>query len=239
MPTELHALAAAVLAGAAVLSRPRRRRPLVHGGADLDPPGSRGPLAPLRSASGRRRWLSRPRGVGPAAATTRAEALVLIDDVAGQVRAGASPAAAWSEARALMTGSSATGAEEPIESLRQLAAAPGAPPGLRALHASWILCDDVGAPLADVLKAVAAGIRQDAEVEADIDAALAGPQATARLLAGLPLVGLAIGELIGARPLEVLVQTPVGRTCGVLGLLLAGAGQWWTRRLIRRTAALL
>ena len=66
--------------------------------------------------------------------------------------------------------------EAPRECLDRLAAVPGAPPALVALRAAWGLSEDVGAPLADVLAAVADAIRQDAEVEADIESALAAPR---------------------------------------------------------------
>jgi tight adherence protein B len=123
--------------------------------------------------------------------------------------------------------------------LRRLASRPGAPRALVALHAAWSLSEDVGAPLADVLRTVADAIRQDGDVRADIEAALAAPRSTARLLAVLPLAGLGLGQLIGADPIEVLVATGIGRVCAVGGLVLALAGQWWTRRLVARTSALL
>jgi tight adherence protein B len=120
-----------------------------------------------------------------------------------------------------------------------LASVPGSSSALLALDAAWRLCDDVGAPLADVLSTVAEGIRQDADVEAEIEAALAAPRSTSRLLGALPVLALGLGQLMGAHPVQVLVQTTVGRVCAVTGLVLAAAGQWWTRRLVARTAALL
>ena len=107
-------------------------------------------------------------------------------------------------------------------------------PAWRSLAAAWRLSEQTGAPLADVLDRLAVGLRQEAEVEAEVEAALAAPRATARLLAGLPLVGVALGELIGAHPLAVLVGTPMGRVCAVGGLVLAGVGQLWTRALVAR-----
>jgi tight adherence protein B len=173
--------------------------------------------------------------------------LRLVDDLATQVRAGATPARAWTVATGLMVGSADEPAgsrlmapgEAPRECLDRLAAAAGAPPGVVALRAAWALCEDVGAPLADVLAAVADAMRQDAEVEADIESALAAPRSTARLLALLPLAGLALGQLVGARPVDVLLHSSVGRLCAGVGLGLALAGHWWPRRLVERTAARL
>lgn len=189
--------------------------------------------------------------------------LRLVEDLAMQVRAGATPARAWTVVAELVDSSpgdsrsdppggtavawSAAGTaesltrpgESALDSLTRLRLHGGASPALQSLHAAWSLCDEVGAPLAPVLTNVADAIRQDADVEADIDAALAAPRATARLLAVLPLAGLALGELIGAHPVHVLLHTALGRLCAVAGLLLAVAGQWWTSRLVTRTAARL
>ena len=65
-------------------------------------------------------------------------------------------------------------------------------------------------------------------------AQLAGPRATAVLLALLPAFGLAMGNALGADPLAVLVGTPLGQGCLVLGLLLEAAGLLWTARITRR-----
>jgi tight adherence protein B len=170
--------------------------------------------------------------------------LRLVDDLATQVRAGASPDAAWSVATDLLGRTEGDApltrpGEAPRDCLERLAAAPDAAPELRALSAAWALCEDVGAPLAEVLHAVAEAIRADAEIEADIESALAAPRSTARLLALLPLAGLLLGQLVGARPVHVLGHTPAGRVCALAGLVLALVGRWSAGRLVERTAALL
>jgi tight adherence protein B len=132
-----------------------------------------------------------------------------------------------------------TPGEAPRDCLQRLATAQGAAPELLALSAAWALCEDVGAPLAEVLHAVADAIRQDGEIEADIESALAAPRSTARLLSLLPLAGLLLGQLVGARPVHVLLHTLAGRLCALTGLVLALVGRWWANRLVARTAALL
>lgn len=110
---------------------------------------------------------------------------------------------------------------------------------MRSLAAAWQVADETGAPLADVLDRLTDGLRQEADVEAEIEASLAAPRATSRLLGGLPLAGIAMGELIGAHPLAVLVGTTPGRVCAVGGLLLGLAGQLWSRYLVARVAAVV
>ncbi len=109
---------------------------------------------------------------------------------------------------------------------------------LQCVAAALALADDVGAPLADVLDTLAAGLRAEADVDGEVEAALAAPRATARLLAVLPLVGVGLGQAIGAAPLRVLVLTGPGRVSAVGGLTLALVGVLWTRRLVARAAAL-
>ena len=64
--------------------------------------------------------------------------------------------------------------------------------------------------------------------------ATAGPRSSARLLAGLPLLGLAMGSGVGADPWAVLTTTGSGQALLVAGVLLEVAGIAWTGRLVRR-----
>jgi tight adherence protein B len=65
-----------------------------------------------------------------------------------------------------------------------------------------------------------------------IEAELAGPRASAQLLAVLPLVGVGFAAALGAHPVHVLLHTPVGVGCLLAGLLLDATGVLWTRRLV-------
>jgi len=68
------------------------------------------------------------------------------------------------------------------------------------------------------------------------DAALAGPRATAVLLAGLPLAGLAMGASLGADPIALLGQPSVALFVLAPGLLLEAGGLLWITRITRRAA---
>jgi tight adherence protein B len=50
----------------------------------------------------------------------------------------------------------------------------------------------------------------------------------------LPVAGLLMAAGLGADPLRVLLSTPLGLVCLVLGLGLDGLGVLWTGRLVRR-----
>ena len=68
---------------------------------------------------------------------------------------------------------------------------------------------------------------------------LAGPRATARMLSGLPLIGIALGMLLGADPVGFLLGSPVGLGCLVTGVVLTAVGMWWTNRIAARVEAQL
>lgn len=108
---------------------------------------------------------------------------------------------------------------------------------LRALAACWTVCARSGAGLAAAVDRLEEGLRAEQAQRRALDAELAGPRATAALLAVLPLVGLLLAAALGADPLRVLLHTPLGLLCLVTGLALDAAGVLWTRRLAARAAA--
>lgn len=93
------------------------------------------------------------------------------------------------------------------------------------------LAEQTGAPLADLLERVEADARAMDRGAAAAEAQAAGARATAWLLAGLPLGGIALGYGIGADPLAVLLGTPIGAGCAVGALMLQIAGLAWADRL--------
>jgi tight adherence protein B len=106
-------------------------------------------------------------------------------------------------------------------------------PAWEPLAAAWSLAVTVGAPLADTLRAMAAALRETDETRDEVRIALAEPAATAWLMSWLPLVAVGLGYLLGFNPLGVLLSTPVGITCAVVGVLLMLGARAWTRRLVR------
>jgi tight adherence protein B len=102
-----------------------------------------------------------------------------------------------------------------------------------ALLAAGRLAARTGAPLADVLDRVGGAMARDAEAAGQRTAALAGPRATARVLAWLPASGVLLGFALGADPAAVLLDGGAGTMLLVLGALLTAAGQVWSRRCVR------
>jgi tight adherence protein B len=175
---------------------------------------------------------------------SRDDAAELCGRVAALSRAGLPATRIWpvlaqsrgptAEAAAVVAGMLAVGGST-AEGLR-LAGSRLAGPGVEAL--GWLavtaeVIDRSGAPAALVLDEVGAGLLAQITQAQEREAALAGPRATAAVLAALPLVGIALGALIGVNALAVLLGTRWGLICAAGGGLLWGAGRAWSARLVR------
>lgn len=104
-------------------------------------------------------------------------------------------------------------------------------PVLAALAACWQVSSASGSGLSAAVDRLAESARVAEDVRVQLEAQLAGPRATARMLATLPLIGLAMGMLLGADPLQWLLGTPPGLLCLLGGVLLTVAGMAWTSRI--------
>ena len=108
--------------------------------------------------------------------------------------------------------------------------------GLADLARAWAISNRTGAPLAATLEAVADGMASDEAIRALVAGELAGPRATGKIMAVLPLVGLALGYALGGDPVGFLLGGLVGWGCLVGGALLAAAGVLWVEALARHAA---
>ncbi len=193
-------------------------------------------LAAVLAGVAARAWQERRRtdraGVQLAALTEGLAAL------AAELRSGRSLAAATDAAAA------ACGDVECGRSLAQAIRAPGAAPpstgrsdvadALQRISAAVMLSTRTGCSLAGVLGAVEDDLRARRRHGAELRTATAGPGASAMVLAGLPVLGLAMGSGVGADPWRVLTTTGTGQVLLVAGVALELAGLAWSRRLIRR-----
>lgn len=99
------------------------------------------------------------------------------------------------------------------------------------LARAWRVSAKHGVALADVLDATRRDLEEQSAFARQVNARMAGPRASAAVLAGLPVLGLLLGEASGARPLHVLTGTAAGQVLLVLGAVFLAAGLWWTRRI--------
>jgi tight adherence protein B len=105
---------------------------------------------------------------------------------------------------------------------------------LGGIARAWTLSAHHGVPLADVLDAVRHDLDRRVAFAGRVHARMAGPRASAAVLAGLPPLGVLLGEIGGAAPLRVLSSTTAGQVLLVLGALLVCAGLLWSARLTDR-----
>lgn len=114
------------------------------------------------------------------------------------------------------------------------AAGPGPDPRFAPLVATLTLVRTTGAPAAPTLARLAQAAAEEDEARLAVRSALAAPRATARVLTALPLIGLGLGQAMGADPVRVLLGTGPGRLAAVVGIVCAVLGVLWTRRLVHR-----
>ena len=114
--------------------------------------------------------------------------------------------------------------------LRALAATPGRD-ALADIAAAWEVSVRSGAGLAGVLDRLSRALREDDEARQEVIASLAAPRATARVLAVLPVFGLALGSGIGGDPVGVLFETLLGAICLAVGSALAVGGLFWVEHI--------
>lgn len=105
-------------------------------------------------------------------------------------------------------------------------------PSWRSLGCAWTLAERTGAPLARGLSDLAQTFRDFGAAEREVELALAGPSSAARLVMGLPAVGVLLGLALGFDSLGVLFGTPIGIGCLAGGLVLMVAAHLWNRALI-------
>lgn len=105
-------------------------------------------------------------------------------------------------------------------------------PTLTDVAAAWRLSARYGCPLADAMEAAATNIRAHREHRAVVRSAVAGARATVGVLVGLPVLGLAIGALLGVNLWDVYL----GRSGWVTfwpGIGLIALGMRWVNRQTR------
>jgi tight adherence protein B len=205
-----------------------------------------GPVAPLVRLAGlgpvrmERRWWSEAvrwwRSRGKTEGLWRAAVIDLCEGLAAELTAGSAPEEALDRAVAFLEPSITRAfahlrnATDIPAGLELAAATPGAE-GLRLLAACWRIGVERGGAFASVADGLAAALRDEETHRRQVSAQLAGARATAKLLAVLPLLGIAMAAALGAHPLTFLFTTLPGLVCLIVGVGLDATGVLWTRRI--------
>ena len=105
------------------------------------------------------------------------------------------------------------------------------------IGAAWQLSDRHGLPMADLLVALRSDVLAHNAFDSRTKAGLAGPRATATVLAGLPVLGIALGQATGANPVGVLAGGGLGGILLLVGTALVVAGLCWSDRIVERVGA--
>ncbi|GAA5047985.1 type II secretion system F family protein [Nocardia callitridis] len=168
-----------------------------------------------------------------------------LEAVIGELRVGAHPSAAAGNAARESKGdaalalavSSARGrlggcASEGLRKADSIVAAE-----LSRIADAWLVAERHGLALAELLAAARADLVGRMRFHGRTAATLAGARASASVLAGLPLLGIVLGQLMGASPLPVLFTSAAGTILLPLGVAFVCAGLLWTDAITRKVVA--
>ena len=155
--------------------------------------------------------------------------------IAGQLRIGALPVAALAQAAKDSPALERAAATQAIggdvaRALQDASMAPGRE-GLASLARAWRLGESSGAPVASLAEQVSEQVRRDHATQQMVEAELAGPRATSKLLLALPALGVLMGRFAGGDPVRFLTTTLVGQLCLLVGVGLAAAGTLWIEHM--------
>ncbi len=121
--------------------------------------------------------------------------------------------------------------------LRAVAGSSEQPEHWERLALCWQLASDHGLAIATLMRAAQRDIAERQRFSAKVASGLAGARATAAILAGLPLLGLLLGQLIGAQPLRFLFSGHAGGWFLMAGVGLTCGGLWWSDRITDRVVS--
>ena len=165
-----------------------------------------------------------------------------LEVLVGELRVGAHPVAAFSVAAQEVAGPVADGMRavaararlgaDVAAGLDDVAVASPLPMHWHRLAVCWRLAEARGLAVATLMQTAAQDIVERERFSARVTAAMAGARTTAAMLAGLPVIGIALGQMIGAEPVAFLLAPGVGGWLLVIGVLLACAGLLWSDRIV-------
>lgn len=192
-------------------------------------------------------WLWRRAAAARASETVEADLVAAMSSVVAELSVGSPPSVAYANAgreiadsrpesdvaRALTTvattielGGTITGAQVP-QSVSRCG-------GWTAMATAWDIGHSCGVPMRDLLESARADLVARRSFAARTHAGLAGPRATAAVLALLPILGIGLGQALGADPIRILAGGGMGGILLVVGTALGATGLWWSLRIADR-----
>ena len=120
--------------------------------------------------------------------------------------------------------------------LRAMADGSAVPVYWERMAACWQLAAEHGLGMSALMRAAHRDIVERQRFADRVEAGSAGARATAAILAGLPVIGVVLGQLVGAHPFRFLLNGGVGGWLLVTGVVLIGLGMAWSDRIVDRVA---
>ncbi len=121
--------------------------------------------------------------------------------------------------------------------LRGVAEASALPAQWDRLAVCWQLAAEHGLAMSALMHAAQRDIAERQRFSGQVRSAMAGARATAAILAGLPVLSVLMGQLIGAHPVAFLLGGQLGGWMLVIGLTLVCGGLLWSDHITDRAAA--
>jgi tight adherence protein B len=192
-------------------------------------------------------WLRRQRRVRARARAAESAALQgALNVVVGELRVGAHPVAALSVAAGEVEGPVADSLRsvaararlgaDVVAGLRGVAAKSSMPAHWERLAVCWQLAQQHGLSIATLMHTAQRDIVERQRFSASVAAGMAGARTTAAVLAGLPVLGVALGEAIGANPVRFLLSGGIGGWLLVIGVTLGCGGLLWSDHITAQAA---
>lgn len=165
-----------------------------------------------------------------------------LDVLVGELRVGAHPVAAFGVAAEDVDGVVATALRtiaararlgtDVVAGMLSVARLSSLPEQWDRLAVCWQLAQTHGLAIGTLMQTAQRDLVERQRFASRVDAGMAGARATAAVLAGLPVVGIGLGQLIGADPLSLLLSAGFGECLLAIGVLLACSGLLWCDRII-------
>lgn len=170
-----------------------------------------------------------------------------LDVLVGELRAGSHPVGAFCVAADETVGAVAVSLRavaararlgaDVTAGLRAAARSSALPAYWGRLAVCWQLANEHGLSIATLMDAAQRDITERQRFSARMSSGMAGARATAAILAGLPVLGMLLGQLIGARPLSFLLSGRAGGWLLLIGSALACGGLLWSDRITGRVVS--